>query len=128
MTAGFTDAEGALTDAGRDHLARALEGARRALVDLIDDTGGRAGTVSLDPQREGRVSRADALQQQQMAKAGRRRAAARLERVEAALERLEADPDLFGWCPDCETPIPWRRLEAMPETVLCVPCLQKRRG
>jgi len=126
MTRPLTTDDGALTEAGRAHLRSMLEREQADLQTVIDDAGGLSGTVSLDPGREGRVSRVDALQQQQMAKAGRRRASARLERIDAAIERLESDPEDFGWCPDCGEPIPWRRLQAVPEAVLCVPCLQKR--
>jgi len=126
MTSPFTDDDGGLTEAGQAHLRERLEHEQAALRAVIEDAGGLAGTVKLDPGREGRVSRMDALQQQQMAKAGKRRAAAKLERIDAALERLTLDPDSFGWCPDCGEPVPWRRLLAVPETVLCVPCLQKR--
>jgi len=128
VSAAFTDEDGALTPDGRSHIRHLLEQEQRALEAIVDDHGGRSGTVALDQSRVGRVSRADALQQQEMAKASRRRAALRLERVEAALERIRADPDQFGWCPDCGEPIPLRRLEAVPESVLCVPCLQQRRG
>ena len=126
MTAAPTLPDGSLSAAGLAHLRALLEGEQTDLRALVDDAGGRTGTVDLDPGREGRVSRVDALQHQQMAKAGRRRAQARLERIDAALERLNDDPDMFGWCPDCGEPIPWRRLCAVPESVLCVPCLQKR--
>ena len=128
MSASFTDEDGALTPDGRAHILHLLEQEHRALGAIVDDHGGLSGTVALDQSRVGRVSRADALQQQEMAKASQRRASLRLERVEAALERLREDPDQFGWCPDCEEPIPLRRLEAVPESVLCVPCLQRRRG
>ena len=126
MTAAPTLPDGSLSAAGLAHLRTLLEGEQADLLALVDDAEGRTGTVDLDPGREGRVSRVDALQHQQMAKAGRRRAQARLERIDAALERLNDDPDMFGWCPDCGEPIPWRRLCAVPESVLCVPCLHKR--
>ncbi len=128
MSGAPTLPDGALTPSGIAHLRALLEGEQTALCALVDDAGGRTGTVDLDPGREGRVSRVDALQHQQMAKAGRRRALARLERIDAALERLMEDPDMFGWCPDCGEPIPWRRLCAVPESVLCVPCLQRRQN
>jgi DnaK suppressor protein len=128
VNAAYTDEEGALTPDGRAHIRRLLEQELGTLGAIVDDHGGRSGTVALDQSRVGRVSRADALQQQEMAKATQRRAALRIERVEAALERLREDPDQFGWCPDCGEPIPLRRLEAVPESVLCVPCLQQRRG
>ena len=44
----------------------------------------------------------------------------RLERVERALEKL--DDGSYGRCDSCGGEIPPRRLEAMPDSVLCVTC------
>jgi DnaK suppressor protein len=43
-----------------------------------------------------------------------------LERTERALAKL--DEGTYGICDRCEKPIPERRLEAMPDSVLCVAC------
>ena len=43
-----------------------------------------------------------------------------LERVERALTKL--DEGTYGTCDRCGGPIPEKRLEAMPESTLCVPC------
>jgi DnaK suppressor protein len=51
-----------------------------------------------------------------------------LGRVLAALERLEADPDAFGLCTECEEPIADKRLELMPYVDLCVECQQAQDG
>src|SRR3954447_20286414 len=45
------------------------------------------------------------------------------DRVERALAKL-ADGS-YGICDACGQPIPARRLEAVPESVLCVPCAQR---
>lgn len=109
---------------------RELEAALRQLGaelrTLVADEAGLAGTVTLDQAAMGRVSRNDALQQQEMAKAARRRAELRLERIGAALERVAEGE--YGDCPDCGEPIGYRRLRAMPETVFCVACLEERGG
>src|SRR4051812_17618950 len=42
-----------------------------------------------------------------------------LERVERALVKL--DEGTYGTCDRCGGPIPEKRLEAMPESTLCVP-------
>ncbi|MFT5430789.1 MAG: DnaK suppressor protein [Myxococcota bacterium] len=68
----------------------------------------------------GRVSRIDAIQQQQMAKAARRSQDIRLRQTEAALSALARDE--YGECRACEEPIGYRRLKAQPETPLCVAC------
>ena len=51
-----------------------------------------------------------------------------LARVVAALGRLEADPEMFGLCTECEEPIPEKRLELMPYVELCVECQQATDG
>ena len=51
-----------------------------------------------------------------------------LARVVAALARLEADPEMFGHCVECEEPIPDKRLELMPYVELCVECQQATDG
>jgi len=43
-----------------------------------------------------------------------------LERVERALTKL--DEGSYGTCDECGGPIPEKRLEAMPESTLCVQC------
>jgi len=51
-----------------------------------------------------------------------------LGRVVAALARLDADPDSFGLCTECDEPIPAKRLELMPYVELCVDCQQAADG
>jgi DnaK suppressor protein len=43
-----------------------------------------------------------------------------LERTDRALAKL--DEGSYGICDNCGQPIPERRLEAMPDSVLCVAC------
>lgn len=43
-----------------------------------------------------------------------------LQKIEKALKKL--DEDTFGICEDCEEPISIKRLEARPETELCIRC------
>ena len=43
-----------------------------------------------------------------------------LERTDRALAKL--DEGSYGICDNCGKPIPERRLEAMPDSVLCVAC------
>ena len=107
-----------------------IETLRTALLDLqrdlrvtLADEGGRSETVDLD-QPIGRLSRMDAMQQQEMAKAERRRAELRLERIAVSLEAI-ADEE-YGWCGDCEEPIGFPRLQARPDSFFCLPCSARR--
>ena len=51
-----------------------------------------------------------------------------LKRVVVALARLDADPEMFGLCTECEEPIPAKRLDLMPYVELCVECQQADDG
>ncbi len=115
-----------LTAPQLQELVSDLHALQAQLRTVVADEAGLAGTVTLDQAAMGRVSRNDALQQQEMAKATRRRAELRLERIAGAFERV-ADEE-YGDCPDCGEPIGYRRLKAMPETVFCVACLEARGG
>jgi len=78
-------------------------------------------TVALDQQSVGRLSRMDAMQQQQMANAEARRREQELLRVNAALMRMDY-ADEYGYCLSCGEDIPFKRLEIDPAAHLCVGC------
>ncbi|MEM8918047.1 MAG: TraR/DksA C4-type zinc finger protein [Pseudomonadota bacterium] len=78
------------------------------------------GTVELDQQSVGRLSRMDAMQQQEMAQAEARRRFSELTGIAGALKRLEEGE--YGWCAQCGEPIMFRRLELNPSAALCVNC------
>ncbi len=42
--------------------------------------------------------------------------------VRAAQTRLAQDPEAFGYCLRCDEMIAWKRLEARPESTLCLDC------
>jgi DnaK suppressor protein len=46
----------------------------------------------------------------------------RLERLDAALMRIDADN--FGVCFKCEKTIPMSRLRILPESTICIDCLE----
>ena len=85
----------------------------------LRDRGAAVQPVDLD-EPIGRLSRMEAIQQQKMAQATRRREELRLRMVVAA---LEADPeDELGWCKRCDEPIGYGRLSIRPEAPFCVTC------
>jgi DnaK suppressor protein len=45
-----------------------------------------------------------------------------LYRIEEALRRLYSDPDSFGICHSCKSPIPFERLDALPHARYCLNC------
>lgn len=95
---------------------------------LAGETDRRAGaaTVELDQTRTGRLSRMDALQSQEMAKASNQRATQRAQLIAAALRRI--DEGEFGECRGCGEAIALRRLEADPCALFCIMCAEARTG
>ncbi|MGH7563317.1 MAG: TraR/DksA family transcriptional regulator [Gemmatimonadota bacterium] len=45
--------------------------------------------------------------------------------IDDALRRLYRAPDGFGHCIECEEPIHWERLEALPYATLCIACKER---
>jgi DnaK suppressor protein len=77
-------------------------------------------TVELDQTSVGRLSRIDALQNQQITAGLRGREIARHGDLIAALERMERGS--FGRCERCEGAIPHGRLLVIPEARNCAGC------
>ncbi len=97
-----------------------LETRRNELETLLQSGADAAEPVTLDQQSVGRVSRIDAIQQQQMARASQQQAAGTLRRVELALQRI-ADGE-YGYCLHCAEPIAYARLSVQPFATLCLGC------
>ena len=108
-----------LTDAQYAELHRALLELQTELKGLLNRTD-ELDTVDLE-QPIGRVSRVDALQQQQMAAARHRRHELQLKQVAVALQAVAEDE--YGYCKRCGESIGYARLRARPETPCCVPCM-----
>ena len=99
--------------------SRLLE--RQLELKALDEEGANwRSTVELDQQSVGRLSRMDAMQQQEMAQAEARRRTNDLARIDQALKRLEEDE--YGWCAACGEPIAYGRLEIDPMATHCVGC------
>ena len=102
---------------GSLHAKRAEVVETLAALDLADRP------VQLDQSRQGRLSRMDAMTQQEMAKAGRAHLALELRRIEAALAR--ADAATYGLCCRCHAAIDPPRLEADPAAPFCMDCVEE---
>ncbi len=101
----------------------ALEAELEATLTLARDG---SKPVELDQAAVGRVSRGDALQQQQMSLANMRSTEVRLAQVKRALAAHAAGE--YGACAECGEPIAFRRLRSRPETPLCLACQAQREG
>lgn len=97
---------------------------RQALEELLGNNDATTRPVTLDQQSVGRVSRIDAIQQQQMAIANQQQAGDLLKRIEFALRRI--DDGSYGDCLDCGEPIADARLQAQPWASLCIECQSAR--
>lgn len=111
-----------LTQAQRLELTEDLKARAIALRVSLTQTQEHAKPVDLD-EPIGRLSRMDAIQQQQMALANRARAQASLQQVELSLSLIAQEPERYGLCTRCEEPIGYKRLKARPESNVCMSCL-----
>jgi len=107
---------------------------RKRLLDLKAEIVAE-GDVELDPGRQdatavGSDEDAQPLTEmsQAIASSRNRNRSGVLARVVAALKRLDADPEMFGLCVECEEAIPAKRLDLMPYVELCVDCQQATDG
>ena len=80
-------------------------------------------TVELDQSKMGRLSRIDAMQQQEMMKKAVTTAEQQLVLYQNIHKRLVEETDEFGYCIRCGEAIPFKRLCFRPESQICVPCL-----
>ena len=108
-----------LTDGERAEIRGLLEELATKLEERMKISGDQAQPVDLD-EPIGRLSRMDAIQMQQMAKAGLSREQQKLVRVRNALGVIEDEG--FGNCEVCKRPIGIDRLRFQPEILLCVRC------
>jgi len=99
---------------------QALAGKLRALIESVREA---AKPVDLD-EPIGRLSRMDAIQEQNMLQANRRAAQQRLAHAEAALRRFEQAE--YGECMECGEDVGFARLKARPETPFCIACQSSR--
>jgi DnaK suppressor protein len=109
-----------LTDAEREELRQELEREIANLQRTMAVTAEAARPVALDQTAVGRVSRADALQNQQMSADLHERERARFAQLKDAVERMHAGT--YGTCQRCHSDIPFGRLLVFPEARLCAPC------
>ena len=107
-----------------DQLRTRLITQQRELTEQLHNADATTKPVTLDQQSVGRVSRIDAIQQQQMAIANQQQTNDVLQRIELALARM--DDDNYGACLECGEPIAHARLQAQPFAGLCIDCQSAR--
>lgn len=114
----------ALSDSQTQEIKEVIDQLEAELRATLEDARNSASVVELDQTRIGRVSRGDAMQQQEMAAAGLRGVEKRLQGLRAARVRLEAGD--YGWCGECDEPIAFGRLQRQPEARYCIACQSAR--
>ena len=107
-------------------LRQQLEDELRSIEETAAERASASATVILDQQAVGRLSRMDAMQQQAMAQAESRRAAARVKMIRSALAKI-GDQD-YGLCETCDEPIAEGRLRVDPAALLCITCAEAPSG
>ena len=103
-----------------------LETLRERVIAASEHGAEAAQPVELDQQRVGRLSRMDALQGQEMARAAERRRDIELRKIDAALARLDSGE--YGWCARCGEEIAAARLRLDPAVPICIDCAQGASG
>ena len=112
-------------DDALEEVIERLQSLERDLVCLLQASEQAAAPVDLD-QPFGRLSRMDAIQQQQMARAARAGQKVRLQQVKGALMRVARGE--YGLCVSCDEEIELKRLLARPETPYCIICQSELEG
>jgi DnaK suppressor protein len=107
----------------RDRFKNRLEEMATALRAGIERKSDATAPVSLDTPI-GRLTRADALQSQQLALSLRARQQQQLLRVQSALDAI--GNGTYGMCRRCRDPIAIERLDVQPDAVFCVECAGAR--
>lgn len=97
----------------------------RELQEFLERSSESSKPVALD-EPIGRLSRMDAMQQQQMAIASRQSQTQRLQLLHNALQAIERKT--YGDCRICEEPIGYQRLKVRLETPFCLSCQSRSEG
>lgn len=102
-----------------EHFRGRLTSLQQEIEDGLDSNTQETEIVELDT-AIGRLSRMDAMQNQQMALELKRRQEVRLQRVKNALKNI--DRGKYGICGKCRKPIDESRLDVQPDAVMCIRC------
>ncbi|WP_322521391.1 TraR/DksA family transcriptional regulator [Guyparkeria halophila] len=95
---------------------------REALRQLLSGRDESTERVEIDNSCQSLLSRVEAQQGREMARAIRARWERELARIEGALRRMENDE--YGDCFVCGEPIPLARLQNDPSVTRCVECAE----
>ncbi|WP_369743045.1 TraR/DksA family transcriptional regulator [Pseudidiomarina sp. PP-1MA] len=106
----------------RKAFKKQLEEQKQQLLESEEANKDNTKPVKLDQQSIGRLSRMDAMQQQQMYQEQARRRKVHLQKIEGTLRRIESGE--FGECFICGDDIGIKRLEFDPTQTRCIDCME----
>ncbi len=102
---------------------KALESLKDEILSLEETNREASDTVTLDQSKVGRLSRMEAMQDQQLAQETARRRKQQLLKIDSALSRITAGE--YGFCFLCDEPIERARLTIDPAATRCRNCMEK---
>jgi len=106
---------------GTDHLnTAAYDLLHAALIDELHAQRAQLAELWLTADELSGQTDSDSVLARQIAERGSRRAEDALAEIEHALDRMATGT--YGHCEQCERPIPFERLEAIPHARHCVTC------
>ncbi len=108
-----------MTEEEKQNLKKAITAEIVAVKESIPALEESAKPVAPD-EAIGRLTRMEAINNQQINAAALRAAKAKLSKLERALSKIDSED--FGLCAVCEEPIPIARLMHVPESSCCVKC------
>lgn len=112
-----------LTETQIQALSDRLKKEQKELVGQLAALEKQTQPVSTE-EESGRIARADAMQQQQMALAHKQRLQLRLNNIRTALDQVgEGD---YGLCLECGDAIAFERLNIKPDSTVCVSCREEQ--
>ena len=103
-----------------DKIKQSIENEIKDLKILSKKSKVSRNPVELDQQSIGRLTRIDAIQQQQLQIASEKNRLNRINLLNATLKRIETGN--FGYCTICEEDIPFKRLLIDPVVIKCTTC------
>lgn len=109
----------------------ALEKIKKIIIKLISELEGSnlyldEATQPIEPSVAiGRLTRMEAIGEKSVNEARQVNVKLRLEKLKNALSRIESGT--YGMCIRCKDEIPEGRLQAVPESLICVPCAEKKK-
>jgi len=103
-----------------EHFKQKLTTLRAETLEALEQSKESSQAVELDQTTQGRLSRIDAIQQQEMALSAKRRRELLLTQIDNAFKRIEHND--YGFCIKCGEEIAEKRLEFDPVILTCVDC------